>query len=234
MNCKNCGAPLEDNAKFCMSCGAQVEQKQEPKPTYNDTLYYDEDPFERQEKEQAPRQFGYNDSLQEGSGANRQTSNFYGKKFEAGTSGEVKFSNRPRNKRGSFLGVAVAIGVVFFVWFLFFGSNAPIYDIQIGAEVNSSTYYPNTPLDYVIESEGYLYVSYTTRDLDIGEVIRCEVIFEGIMGDQTIYSDTTTNDFEEQIGYFEVYHNWIVGDYEVRFIVDGEEVASTTFYVTSE
>ena len=184
MYCKNCGAPLEEGAKFCMSCGTPVEQEA-PQTSNNDNQYYDEDPFAKQE---APEQFGYDNNLQEGAGYRNQTSNFYGKKFQAGTSGEVKFSNRPRNKRGSFLGAFVAIGLVFAVWFLFFGSNAPIYDIQVGAEINNETYYPNQPLDYVIESEGYLFISYTTRDLEIGETIRCEVVYDGIMGENVVYS----------------------------------------------
>jgi hypothetical protein len=232
MYCKSCGAPLEENAKFCMSCGTPVE-KEKPVEPLNNNDYYDDDPFE-EPKQEAPRQFGYNDSLQEGQNADYQRSNFYGKKFEASSSGSIGFGNRTgRGKRGNFLGAAFVIAIVFFAWFIFFGNNAPIYDIEIGAEVNSSTFYPDEPLDYVIESEGTLYISYTTRNLDIGDVIVIEV-YDTTIGEWLIYSDSTTNDFEEQIGYFEVYENWTAGSYEIRFLVDGDEVASRDFTVEFE
>ena len=226
MYCKNCGAPLDEGAKFCMSCGTPVEQKAQVNSS-NDNQYYDEDPFEKQE---APRQFGYNDSLQEGQGTNMQTSNFYGKKFEASSSGTRSYGRR--RGKGGVIGFLVMAAVVFGVWFLFFG-NPPIYDIQIGAEVNPSTFYPDEPLDYVIESEGTLFISYTTRNLDIGDVIYLEV-YDTTTSEWLIYSDSTTNDFEEQIGYFEVYANWTAGSYEIRFLVDGEEVASRGFVVEFE
>jgi uncharacterized membrane protein YvbJ len=29
MNCKNCGAPIEENQKFCGNCGTEIETKTE-------------------------------------------------------------------------------------------------------------------------------------------------------------------------------------------------------------
>ena len=149
MYCKNCGSQLNEEAKFCTSCGSKVEVTIE-EPTYDD--YTDESL-----KEDAPRQFGYDDSLQESAGANTQKSNFYGKQFSTGASGGVSFNNQNR-KGGSFkkiVGGAIVVLVLIIALSLLFSNNEPIYDLVLGVDVDMETYYPTDEdaVDYIIASE---------------------------------------------------------------------------------
>ena len=156
-------------------------------------------------------------------------SNIYGRKFEAHASGGVEY-RKPR--KGSspitkFLIFGVIIGLIGYVYFVF-SSNTPIYDVAIGSEVNATTYYPDEPLDYVIASDGILYISYSARD-SLYETVYVTVYNN--TDNLLVESMNTSIDYEDQVGYFSVDHNWTVGSYQITFEIDGEVVYTYDFEV---
>ena len=61
MNCTNCGAYMNPDAKFCTSCGTPVPQvtyQQPPQPTYQQPVY--QEPVYQQPVYQQPQPFGFN------------------------------------------------------------------------------------------------------------------------------------------------------------------------------
>lgn len=225
MYCKNCGAQLNDDAKFCTSCGSKIEPKEESKQDFYDE-YYDEEP----KKET----YNPNQSLQEGLSHTDRPTNIYGKQFSASKSGSISFggSGLPQ-RRKSAVGIIIGFVVIAIVLFLLFGNSSAVTDVQIGVEVpNSVTLYPDDPIDYVIESEGTLYVSYTATDI-LGSVITAKVIDQE-RNDFLVLEETITVDYEEQVGYFEVYYNYQPGTYIIEFYVDDELDAIFEFEVEED
>ncbi len=230
MYCKSCGAQLDDNAKFCTSCGTKIELKEQVQaetPTQND-YYYDEEP-----KKEAPRQFGYDDTLQEGKSLQHQKSNFYGKQFSTGTSGSVQFGSGQRRGGGlrKLFGLGFIVVVLLVGYFTFFGDSGPIYNLELGVEIDPETYYPTEEIGYIIESNGYVFVSYTVRDLEVGTQITAKWYNVTSGDDVLVCTENLQVDFEGESWFTECENNWTYGSYEVQFTVDGEVVATKDFEV---
>lgn len=221
MYCKNCGAANDDNAKFCGSCGSKIEQAKPVEDAFQD--FYDEP--------QRDNNYDYQDSHSDNSYHNSQPSNIYGKQFEAHAQGNMSYGNKS-NPLGKIIGFVFIIGIIVFVYFTFLASDGPIYDVQIGSEVNPETYYPNDPLDYVIASDGILYVSYSARDIQY-ETVNVS-IYEVHSNYYIVYSDSIYMNYDEQVGYFSYDYNWTVGSYEIDFELDGETIYTLTFEVETE
>jgi len=229
MYCKNCGALLPDGSKFCTSCGSKIEVVQESvQDEYQD--YFDE-PV--QEKEQDD--FNYNQGLQEGTTYTDRPSNVYGKKFTTGASGNIKFSESIK-KQGfvkKLIVTGAVVAIVLIAYFALFGDGGPVYDVELGVEIDDSTYYPSEPLTSFIASEGLLYISYSTREMFVGDSMTVEV-YDVTFSDTLVDSINVAIDYEEQVGYVFIDNNWTVGDYEVRFEYEGEVVYTTSFEVFNE
>lgn len=90
MNCKNCGAPLEEGTKFCINCGSQVEtierveaetvSEPEPVKTADDFDYYKEPKTEQTQSNQTYSEPQYQKPQYENYGGtynngNKQTGN---------------------------------------------------------------------------------------------------------------------------------------------------------------
>lgn len=233
MYCKNCGAQLPESAKFCTSCGSKIEAIVEPKQEPVQDEY--QDYFDEPVQEESKKDFNYNQGLQEGATYTDRPTNVYGKKFSAGTSGSIAFGDP--NKKPSFFKKLIVGGFVIvtliIAYYALFGDSGPVYDVQLGVEVNSETLYPDEPLTEFITSEGLLYISYSTIDMPIGDSMVVE-IYDMTFGEFLIDYVNVSIDFEEQYGYVYLDHNWTVGDYEVRFVYNGEVVNSTSFEVFVE
>ncbi|AIO19668.1 hypothetical protein KQ51_01794 [Candidatus Izimaplasma bacterium HR1] len=223
MYCKNCGAQNSENAKFCTSCGSAIEVESVKEDPFSD--YYDE-PVQEEQKE-----YNYNQSVQEGMVDDDRPSNVYGRKFEAHASGGVQYGKPRQGKSqvGKIAGLLVLVGIVAFVYFLFFANSGPIYDVAIGNEVNETTYYPDEPLDYIIASDGVIYISYSARDI-LYETVNVYV-YDVTFNDVLIESMNTTIIYDEQVGYFSVDNNWTVGSYEIVFEIEGDIVYTHNFEV---
>lgn len=228
MYCKNCGAYNSEEAKYCSSCGTELNRKNKPlQDEYQDFF------------EEQPRQnsYGYNDNNQDDFFSDR-SSNEFGSKFEPSAVGNVRYGNRKIGIIGKVIRFFFIAGIISFVYTTFsdegfsFFDESPIYDVAIGTEINSETYYPDEPIDYVIASEGILYFSYSASD------IQYETIFVKIVSvdnnDYIIYSESIVIDYEEQVGYFSYNYNWTVGEYAVVFEYDDEEVYVLDFTVETE
>lgn len=227
MYCKNCGAQNEDNAKFCTSCGIKIEniKQEEVNEEYQD--FFDESD---QNSYSGQDHYEYEDSMSHNAYNDNRPSNVYGKQFEAHPQGNMSYG-RGKSPLGKLIGFVVIVLIIAFAYFIFFSDNGPIYDVAIGAEINEDTYYPDEPLDYVIASNGVLFVSYSARDIQY-ETIEVQIYYNDL--DMLLYFENIYISFEDQIGYFSYDHNWIPGEYEIVFVLDDEEIYNYVFDVETE
>lgn len=212
MYCKNCGAYNEDDAKFCSSCGSKLDQPHSNnQEEYHD--YFDE-PVHQED---------YHDE---------HSSNIYGKKFEPTALGNVSFGRR-RNPMSRLLAFSLIVGVLAFGYFVFFTNKGPIYDVVISeVEPDGGSMYPDQPIGELNPGEWYLYVSYSATEIK-DETVKVTVTNTDL-SDFPLYTESLNIIYEEQEGYFGVYHNWTIGTYEIRFEYDGEIVNTYRFNVVPE
>ncbi len=222
MYCKNCGTQNSDDAKFCTSCGAPIEQA--PKQKSHDEY---QDYFEETKNKS---NYDYQESLQDGMYHEEKPENIYGKQFGATSTGKLPFEKKG-SPIGKIIGFVLIVGITALAYFILFSDGGPIYDVVLGTEVSNETFYPEEPIDYVIASSGILYVSYTTRDIQY-ETVSVSIVNDTL--DTTLYTDTIYISYDEQVGYFSYDHNWTVGSYEVIFELDGETLYTLSFEVKTE
>lgn len=215
MYCKNCGSKLENTAKFCPSCGTPNQQKQ---PDYT-----------------APRPFEKN-SVDESQNYQYQQSAFKGKQMSTGTSGSISFGNRGPKKKG-LLGKLIKLTIIVVVigvaisWL--FGGNAPVYDIAFSNTIDVDYNPINPTRDFLIMDQD-IYVTYSTRDLEIGTTVYAKWYYLDGSAEGILFATQSFNTiYEEQVGFFKQTdtNGWDVGDYEVRFEVNGEVIATGNFSV---
>ncbi|MBN2605143.1 MAG: zinc ribbon domain-containing protein [Bacilli bacterium] len=215
MFCSNCGAKLENDEKFCPSCGTENQSNEK-----NFT---------------APKPFETN-SVDESKNFQYQKSSFKGKQMSTGTSGSISFGNKEKKKK-SFLGrilkLVIIVAVVIFLITWIFGDSAPVYDIAFSNEIDVDYNPINPTKDFLIMDQD-IYVTYSTRDLEIGTTVYAKWYFKDSNDEWYLFSTQQFDTlYEEQVGFFmqSDTNGWDIGDYEVRFEVDGEVIATGSFNV---
>ena len=213
MFCKNCGAKFDENAKFCPTCGDQVNNGGAQK-SYT-----------------APKPFEQN-SVDGSQNYHYQKSAFKGKQFTTGTSGKISFGG---GKKKGFLRRLIKFGIIIVVaivaFSLIFGGSG-VYNIETGTSLDleyfevidrTSTFYTDTP---------EIFVSFSISDYPIGTSISAD--WYSVTHDTLITSSQVTTVLEESNGYFSLTMptaGWPTGDYEIIFYADGELVDTVTFTI---
>lgn len=136
----------------------------------------------------------------------------------------------PKALKGLLVFVGVCI-VITLLAFIIVGGEKPIYDVALGDTIDTDTLYPVREYEIFAEGTGNIYVSYSTRDLEIGETITIKWYTKMTSPHKEICTETVTNDYEEQIGYSSCSYDWIWGAYKVEFIVDGKAIVTKEFDV---
>ena len=215
MFCKNCGNKLDDNEKFCPSCGTPNQQ--------GENNYTAPKPFEK-------------NSVDESQNYQYQKSAFKGKQVSAGTSGSIGFGSK-RPKKKSFLGriikLVIILVVIIFVATWIFGGNDPVYDISFSNTIDFDNNPINPTKDFLTTDQDIV-VSFSIRNLEIGTSIYVEWYYLDGSEEWILFDTQISNtQFDEQRDYFgqRVTAGWDIGDYQVRFEVDGDEIATENFSV---
>lgn len=215
MYCKNCGNSIEESAKFCPSCGKPNEQKQQD--------YTAPKPFEK-------------NSIDESQNFQYQKSTFSGKQMSTGTSGSISFGKNRTKKKGLLgkmikLTIIIVIAIITIGWLL--GGNEPIYDIAFSNSIDAD-YNPINPTKDFLVMDQDIYVTYSSRDLEIGTIVYANWLYITDDGEEILFATQSFETiYDEQVGFFRQSdtNGWDIGDYEVQFVVDDEIVATGYFNV---
>ena len=232
MYCKSCGAQVNDDAKFCPSCGAQLEQPtyQQPEEPEND-YFYDEEP-----KQEAPRQFGYEDHLDPSKNMTTSKSAFRGVQKEVGTSGKIEFGRTRDPHQRRFLPrviIVIVIAIVAYFVSTMVGGCENVCDIETSDLVDYDTWEPVGLEDTFSVSDTEIFVTFKTNEYPTDSQIEV----------RWYHTDTNTylgNDYaytvtdELNIVYFSLTKpvgGWQLGDYEIEIWVNSQYIDSAYFSV---
>ncbi len=215
MFCKNCGAKLDENTRFCPSCGAEVITTGQRK-TYT-----------------APKPFEKN-SIDESQNYHYQKSAFKGKQFSTGTSGSISFGGGKKKK--SFLGRIIKTGIIVTIIYIaataLFGHSG-IYNVHTGTAIDYQTYEIIQETDTFAVDTPEIFVTFSIQDYDIGTDITAKWI-SVTQDNYVITSSVITTTEDNQNAYFSLTKptaGWPVGDYEVQFLDEEGFVTSIMFTV---
>lgn len=206
MFCKNCGAPMDDTAKFCPKCGKPVENYTAPKP------------FEK-------------NSVDGSQNYQYQTSTFTGKQYSTGSSGQINFGTKRKSLLGTIIKIAV-VAVIAFVIIGFLLPDDPIYDIRTGTSIDTDTYQTIDDTSIFYTTTPTIYVSFQTTDIEIGTTIYVEWWY--LTEDYYITESSFVCEEDNQVGYFGLSmpdQGWPEGNYEIRFFIENDYATSQYFIV---
>jgi len=214
MFCRNCGAQLEDNVKFCQACGTPVGDGGQKKS------YTAPKPFEK-------------NSIDGSQNYHYQKSAFKGKQFGTGTTGNISFGGR---KKKSFLGKVFKFGIiasVVLIVFTFIFGTSNIYNIHTGTAIDYQTYEMIEETNTFSVDTPEIFVTFSIQDYDIGTDITAKWVH--ITGDNyVITSAVITTTLDEQNAYFSLTKpttGWPLGEYEVQFYDSEGLVESVIFTI---
>lgn len=205
MFCKNCGNQLENDAKFCPSCGTSVQQEKQ---------YTAPKPFEK-------------NSIDESQNYQYQKSAFKGKQASTGTSGSISFGGG-RKKKGllrKLITVAIGAAVIIGVASLFIGGG-PITNVESGTGFDSGISDLTGKTDTFATTDPEIYILFDYEGLGVGDVLYLSLFY----GEETTTEESYFFDIVEEDGWGYVTYTptttWAVGDYTVEFVV-GEDLLET-------
>jgi len=113
---------------------------------------------------------------------------------------------------------------------IFFGDNSSIYNIETASSIDTSTYEAIDKTSKFGTTTPEIFVAFGTQDLEIGTMIVGIWKYDG----GEIASSSLITSLEEHQAYFSLTSptsGWPLGDYELIFQINDEEVASTEFSV---
>lgn len=238
MFCKNCGAQIEDSAKFCTSCGVSVVA-QEPvvEEEYNDHSdeYQESDYTEQENNNEVPWQFseGYRNVGESGTSSKtiHEKKFFKGQSISTGTSGSISFGNKERKGLFGKLFKFAIIGVVVIIaiTLLFGGSPDTIENLTTTDVINIETYEPVGSVEDFDDWIDRIYITFTTNDLVEGQVISAQFYIEDTyIGSNSIVSQAPSENV--YFSHIKPDDGWLVGYvYRVEIYVDGEFMDSTLY-----
>jgi len=214
MFCRNCGAQLEGNTKFCSACGTPVGDGEKA------NAYTAPKPFEK-------------NSIDNSQNYHYQKSTFKGKQMSTGTSGNISFGS---GKKKSFLGRLIKFGIIGSIVVvaiaLIFGSNG-VYNIHTGTAIDYQTYtmVEETSTFGVYSPE--IFVTFSIQDYEIGTDITAKWVH--VTNDNyLITSSVITTTMDEQNAYFSLTKptaGWPLGEYEIQFYDSEGLIDSITFNI---
>lgn len=210
MFCKKCGNQLENDAKFCPSCGEKVQQE-----------YTAPRPFEQH-------------SIDESQNYQYQKSTFKGKQVSTGTSGSISFGNKPKKKGllGRIIKLAVVAAVIVAIASFFFGGS-PITSIESGTSFDTVTGELSGKTDTFLTTDSLIYIVFDYEDLTVGDRLELNVFYpDQDTTDEWYYFDLVEASGE---GYYVEMSpagaTWVVGDYTIEFVINEELLATYEFSV---
>ncbi len=125
--------------------------------------------------------------------------------------------------------------VLFVVYAVFIAETDPIYNIETATSIDAATYEATATSNQFTVNTPEIFVTFSTQDLEIGTDILASWIYT--TNDTQITSASLTTTLDTQNAYFSLSKptaGWPIGDYEVQFKIDNEQVAVTAFTVAEE
>lgn len=209
MFCKNCGARLEENAKFCPSCGSSQLNEAAPKP------------FEK-------------NSVDGSQNYQYQTSTFSGKQASYGSSGHVNFAHtKKRSFIGRIIGLIAIAFVAMFVYYLFFDNSGPIYNLTSCTAIDSN-YKPIGETSTFSTSATEIFITFSSQDIELGTDIQADWYYIDTEPSTYIDSSIISVVYEQQDAYISLTRptgGWQIGDYEVDFFIGDEYYITVAFTI---
>ncbi|QMS85520.1 zinc ribbon domain-containing protein [Candidatus Xianfuyuplasma coldseepsis] len=208
MFCKKCGNQLENDAKFCPSCGEKVQQN------YS-----------------APRPFEQH-SIDESQNYQYQKSAFKGKQVSTGTSGSISFGNKTKKKGllGRIIKLAVVAAVIVVIASFFFGGS-PITYVESGTGFDAANSELTGKTETFTTTTPEIYILFDYEDLEVGKTLYLNLFYE----DETETDASYTMNVEDSVGWgyvsFVPTTTWAVGDYTLEFVIDEELIDTYEFSV---
>lgn len=218
MYCKQCGNQVDDNAKFCASCGSPTADT--PQQTFT-----------------APKPFETN-SVDGSRNPQFQKSAFKGVQKSVGSSGSVSFGNRPEKQGPGFFGklfklgfIVVALAVVAIIAIYLFMGDGPIYNVESGTGYDATLSDLTGKTETFTSTDPEIYIIFDYEELELGELyVSLYYADETTSTDQ--YSFTISN--AEGWGWLAFPRPggaWEVGEYTIEFVMGEELIRTYTFDV---
>jgi len=207
MKCNNCGEQVDEQQKYCPSCGAAQEEKEST----------------------APRPFETN-SVDETKNPQYQKSTFKGKQVTMGTSGKIEF------KKGGFIRKVIKLGIIFVVvviaLLVVFGGGPNVSNVAMSSEIDPDTFEPLNKTSIFSTSTPEIFVTFDIDGYEIGTAVVGEWYY--LTDEQFIDDASLFTTFDSQVAYFSLsrpFAGWPVGEYKIDIVIDEEIVETVEFRV---